>query len=503
MNGTSPEGGTRTTLRTAAAPASGPGRLGRAGTWGHTLPEGTRLGEFEIVGLVGEGGFGIVYLAFDHSLQRQVALKEYMPSALASRRTGDRTVAVKSDHHIEAFQAGMASFINEARLLAQFDNPALVKVYRFWEANGTAYMVMPFYEGPTLEKALQALGHPPDEAWLRQVLDPVLSALGVLHDARCLHRDIAPDNILITATGPILLDFGAARRVIGDATQSLTAMLKVGYAPVEQYGQIESMRQGPWTDIYALSSVAYYAITGKPPMASLDRLIQDRLRPLSEQAGTRYSATFLRAIDAGLAVAPEARPRSCAEFRALLDGESPHAPESEATDRETPATLPWPPKQTSSTQDRTHHASRPVTRGAGAHVGRRTLPVAGIAAAVLVLGGAVAWWTVSHRGSPAVTSPVAPSPASIASASPVSSPVPAATAPQSVTVSAPASAPAIPTPRTDRPRDHTRVAHDAPAANSPERNYKQATRRCDDLLQKASIEPLSGEDLAYWKKECS
>src|ERR1700687_3610317 len=131
MNRTPTDQGTPTSLRPRTSPVTGPGRVTRSAAWGHTLPEGTRLGEFEIVGLVGEGGFGIVYLAFDSSLQRQVALKEYMPSSLASRMSGDHTIAVKSEHNVEAFRAGMASFINEARLLAQFNHPALLKVHRF------------------------------------------------------------------------------------------------------------------------------------------------------------------------------------------------------------------------------------------------------------------------------------------------------------------------------------------------------------------------------------
>jgi serine/threonine protein kinase len=179
------------------------------------LPPGTRLEEFEILGMVGEGGFGIVYRARDHMLQRDVALKEYMPSALAMR-IDPMAVSVKSEDLAGAFVAGLKSFINEARLLAQFDHPSLVKVYRFWEANGTAYMVMPFYEGVTLRTAL-ARGGPPTEGWLKDLLRPLLEALAYLHRAGCLHRDIAPDNIMILQDGrPLLLDFGAARQVIGD-----------------------------------------------------------------------------------------------------------------------------------------------------------------------------------------------------------------------------------------------------------------------------------------------
>ncbi len=286
----------------------------------HALPIGTRLEEFEILGLVGEGGFGIVYLAFDHSLQRRVALKEYMPSSLASRLHGGQTVTVRSVSDTETFSLGLRSFVNESRLLAQFEHPALLKVYRFWEGNGTAYMAMPFYEGLTLKQALASGGFRPDQASLHLLILPLLNALTVLHTSQCFHRDIAPDNILLTPSGPLLLDFGAARRVIGDASQMLTAILKEGYAPIEQYGTSAGMRQGPWTDIYALCGVLRYAITGAKPVSAIDRLYADSMPPLREIAAGRYSSAFLAAIDTGLAVRPESRPQSIGQFHALIEG---------------------------------------------------------------------------------------------------------------------------------------------------------------------------------------
>ncbi len=310
-----------------AAPESLPDamRATAAAPLGHTLPIGTRLRDYEITGLIGEGGFGIVYLAWDHSLQRKVAVKEYMPASIASRVAGSSAIVVKSDRHLDTFKAGLKSFVNEARLLARFDHPSLVKVYRFWEENGTAYMVMPFYEGPTLKTALAELGHVPSEDELRAWLTPLLDALTVMHAAQCFHRDIAPDNILLTASGPLLLDFGAARRVIGDMTHALTVVLKPGYAPIEQYGDVASMSQGAWTDLYALACVVYYAITGKTPMSSVERLMDDRLEPIATVAAGRYGAAFLGAIDAALAVRPQDRPQNEAQFRALLDADRPAA----------------------------------------------------------------------------------------------------------------------------------------------------------------------------------
>ena len=286
---------------------------------GNALPVGTQLGEFEIQTVLGEGGFGIVYLAQDHMLQRLVAIKEYMPATLAERGSGLEVMVIAA-HHQAVFDSGLASFINEARLLAHFEHPALVKVYRFWKANGTAYMVMPFYEGVTLKSALNSMDGAPDERWLMGLLAPLTEALSVLHVQRCFHRDIAPDNIMLLAGSdkPLLLDFGAARLVIGDATQALTAILKPGYAPVEQYAEIPSLKQGPWTDIYALCAVVHLAMMGKKPQVAVARLVADQHEPLAKSARGRYSPGLLQAIDNGLRVHPHDRTASIAEFRMAL-----------------------------------------------------------------------------------------------------------------------------------------------------------------------------------------
>jgi serine/threonine protein kinase len=288
-------------------------------TSARALPVGTQVEEFQITGVVGEGGFGIVYHALDRSLERRVAVKEYLPWTLASRLEGSTIVTVRTEQDAETFGLGMSSFVNEARLLARFDHPALLKVHRFWEGNGTAYMAMPFYEGPTLKQALAALTAPPGEAWLRKIIDPLLDALSVLHAAQCYHRDISPDNILVTAAGPVLLDFGAARRVINDASRMLTVILKEGYAPIEQYGTSTAMRQGPWTDIYALSTVARFAITAQRPTSAVDRSLRESLEPLEQLASGRYSPSLLAAIDAGMAIRPEERPQTVAEFRSIMN----------------------------------------------------------------------------------------------------------------------------------------------------------------------------------------
>ena len=281
------------------------------------LKIGSRLLEFEITGLIGEGGFGVVYRAFDHALRREVALKEYLPAALAVRR--DDAVSVRSAQHDATFQCGLRSFINEARLLAQFDHPALVKVHRVWEANGTAYMVMPLCAGQTLKVTRVEMTQPPDEDWIRGLLDPLLDALEVIHRAGCLHRDIAPDNIMLPAPGrPVLLDFGAARRVIAEMTQALTVILKPGYAPIEQYAELPSARQGAWTDLYALGAVLHCLITGRAPPPAVSRVIEDSCPTLATVAAGRYSQALLCGIDRCLAVKSADRPQSVAELRALI-----------------------------------------------------------------------------------------------------------------------------------------------------------------------------------------
>ncbi len=282
------------------------------------LPVGTHLADFEITGILGEGGFGIVYIAFDHSLQRTIAIKEYMPSSLAGRGA-DGSIAARSQRQKETFNAGLRSFINEARLLAQFDHPSLVKVYRFWEENKTAYMAMRYYEGHTLKNIISENPGIVTEAWLRFIFKQILEALDVLYKMKILHRDISPDNIIVQKNGSaVLLDFGAARQIIGDMTQGLTVILKPGYAPIEQYADDAAMKQGPWTDIYSLSAVMYLAVAKTPPPSSVARMVSDTIAPLQETIHPKFSAKFLSAIEKGMSVQPEGRPQSIAEFRKLL-----------------------------------------------------------------------------------------------------------------------------------------------------------------------------------------
>lgn len=282
------------------------------------MPNGTRLGEFEITGVIGEGGFGIVYSARDSSLDRIVAIKEYLPSAFASRTTAG-TVQVRSQEHSKTFDAGLASFINEARMLAKFSHPGLVEVFRFWEGNGTAYMAMRYYRGVTLREMLRTNPQIVTEQWLCETLDPILLALQELHNEKCYHRDIAPDNILVLPNGrSVLMDFGAARRIIGGMTRALTTVLKPGYAPIEQYSDDGSMAQGAWTDVYAVGGLIYHAMTGKVPVQAISRMMNDPLKPVATAARSEFSPNLCAVVMKCLAVMPENRYQSVDELRAAL-----------------------------------------------------------------------------------------------------------------------------------------------------------------------------------------
>ena len=284
------------------------------------LHAGTRLGEYELLSLLGVGGFGIVYLAFDHALEREVAIKEYMPASLAGR-TETMRVSIRSQSDAESFALGLKSFVNEAKLLARFDHPSLLKVHRFWEANGTAYMAMPVMRGRTVKEIRLGMAGPPDEAWLRRILMPLLGAIEKLHSEGVYHRDIAPDNIQIEPDGsPVLLDFGAARRVLSDKSQALTAILKPAYAPIEQYGEAGAVKQGPWTDIYALGATLHYLLLGRPPSPATARAVHDDASSLTTANLPGCSETFLHTIDWTLCPRPTDRPQSVAELRDVLEG---------------------------------------------------------------------------------------------------------------------------------------------------------------------------------------
>src|SRR6267378_6611278 len=280
------------------------------------LPPGTRLGDYRLDAMIGHGGFGITYRAFDAQLAKVVAIKEYLPLECAIRQA-DGQVVPRSARLADDFAWGRERFLDEARALARFRHPHIVPVLRYFEANGTAYTVMEFEDGKNVAELLRDPGRrlPTDD--IRRLADGLLSGLGAVHAQGFLHRDIKPANIIIRRDSvPILVDFGAARQAMGGRTRSLTGVLTPQYAPIEQYAL--DGKQGPWSDIYSAAAVLYHAIAGRPPPDAAARVGKDPYRPLAESEGDRFEPAFLAAIDRALAFAPAERPQSVEEWSALF-----------------------------------------------------------------------------------------------------------------------------------------------------------------------------------------
>ena len=221
----------------------------------YSLQPGTRIGDYEILAELGAGSFGITYKAWDHRLQTYVALKEYLPLEFAVRETDSATVAPRSEKVTHQFQFGLKGFLEEARTLAQFRDARIVRITNFMEANGTAYLVMDYEEGESLDGLLRREQRRLEEPEVLRVMIPVLEGLCIVHRAGVLHRDVKPANIYLRAQGsPLLLDFGAARHALGEETQNLTSIVTPGYGPFEQYQR--TGKQGPWTDVYGAGADA-------------------------------------------------------------------------------------------------------------------------------------------------------------------------------------------------------------------------------------------------------
>ncbi|MDE0154810.1 MAG: bifunctional serine/threonine-protein kinase/formylglycine-generating enzyme family protein [Gammaproteobacteria bacterium] len=281
----------------------------------HALPSGYRIEEYELVRVLGSGGFGITYLGYDHHLDKAVAVKEYLPNDLAVR--GDnQSVLPKSTEDTPDYEWGLTRFLSEAQTLARFDHRHIIKVHRFFRAHGTGYIVMEYAEGETLSDLLQRKGTL-TEAELKQLLFPILDGLEVVHGADFLHRDIKPKNIVIRDDGsPVLIDFGSARQAVAGKSRSVTAIVTPGYAPIEQYSA--KGHQGIWTDIYGLGAVCYRCLTGEPPDDATERLREDPLIPATQRCKGKAGKAFLEAIDRALRVDEGERPESVAEWREML-----------------------------------------------------------------------------------------------------------------------------------------------------------------------------------------
>jgi serine/threonine protein kinase len=302
------------------------------------LPGGSQIGAFMVEAVLGSGGFGITYLVRHETLNKQFALKEYFPRQFSYRQ--DSRVHPTATGRTE-YAWGLDRFAKEAQALARFKHPAIVDVSDIFQANNTAYMVLAYERAPSLEDWLARLRRPPTQDELDGIVVPLLEALELVHGQGMLHRDVAPDNILVRADGsPVLIDFGAARGDLKDRAAPVTALVKPGYSPPEQY-QGAAATQGPWSDVYGFGATLYFAVVGALPVEVLDRFDARRKTETAQRARGAYRRPFLQAIDWAMQYEPAARPQTVAQWRAaLLCKEPPRAtpwgqaasvPESRAT----------------------------------------------------------------------------------------------------------------------------------------------------------------------------
>lgn len=284
------------------------------------LPEGTILaGQYTIEKVLGQGGFGITYKAKDHKTNQSVAVKEFFPDTLAYREM-TKVISYPGERS-ESYEYGKEGFLQEAQTLAEFiGNENIVRIYSYFEENGTAYFVMDFIEGISFDNYIKEKGGKISVEEAQNILVPIMDALGAVHSKGIVHRDVTPDNIYITKDNTVkLLDFGAARYSLGDKSRSLDVILKHGFAPKEQYTR--RGKQGPFTDVYSLAATFYFAVTGKRPPDSIDRLDEDDLIPPSN-LGVKITECQENAILIALNVHRSDRFQTMADFKNALISEN-------------------------------------------------------------------------------------------------------------------------------------------------------------------------------------
>ena len=306
-------------------PPSTPTKSGAHRT--NALPSGYVLDEYRIEAILGAGGFGVTYKALDTHLDALVAIKEYFPVEWSFRdadgvmvHANTQGLSSASGGQTSDYEWGLERFLDEARVLARIQHPYVVRVKRYFRANGTAYIVMEYEEGEPLSTILEESGTLHEEE-VRGLLEDVMPALQAVHEQGYLHRDIKPANLYVRARDHrvMLIDFGAARAAISRHSQNVTSLVTPGYSPPEQY-TTRNDRYGTWTDLYALGAVLYRCVTGHTPAEAAERLLDDHLEAAVAVGGGRYSTNLLRAIDRALAVRPEMRFRDIAEMQAALAG---------------------------------------------------------------------------------------------------------------------------------------------------------------------------------------
>lgn len=336
------------------------------------LPPGTRLREFELLEVLGRGGFGVTYRGWDPNLGISMAIKEYMPFEFAGREpNGD--VCPKTHQTEEWYTWGLERFLDEAKMLARFNHPSIVRVLQYFEGHGTAYIVMEYLEGQTLyglydeQKTL-------NEDRLRALLAPILAGLEQVHDAGYLHRDIKPGNIVLRDRDtPVLIDFGAAQALTVEHSRTVASFETPGFSPIEQYSAT-AQNYGPWTDLYAVGAVLYRGMTGIVPLDALSRIEQDGLEPVGRVAKGRYGKQLTAAVDWALKLRAADRPQSINQWRAVLEGRE------------------LPPVGTSAARAGTERALPHGGDSSSRSLDKWLWPVALVMITILLMVGGVWWW---------------------------------------------------------------------------------------------------------------
>ncbi len=376
------------------------------------LPIGHLLLWYEIEEILGQGGFGITYLATDTNLKRKVAIKEYLPTIFAYRNK-DFTVAPLTGEHGENYDWGLSSFLNEARTLAKFRHRNVVQVQTVFESHNTAYMVMEYEHGDSLSRLISSRRDTLDQAFYEALLFPVMDGLQDIHDAGFIHRDIKPPNIYLRSDGsPVLIDFGSARQTSQQDTGEMTTLVSQGYTPLEQYSS-NFGEQGPWTDIYSFAASVYHGITGKRSVDALNRSAgllagkPDPLKPLGEMGLSGYSPVFLSAIDCAMMLKPDDRPQSLSQWREMFDADEPTVLHQVAVPSAAVAPTRAPAREAEDDDEYTR--VKPVSRNGGERAVSEpaaqpslpekkssAVPLAGAAVLLLALGGG-GWWYLQNQ----------------------------------------------------------------------------------------------------------
>lgn len=382
------------------------------------LPVGHDLLWYKIESILGQGGFGITYLAIDSNLNRKVAIKEYLPTSFAYRHS-DLTVAPLTGEHGNNYSWGLESFLNEARTLAKFKHRNIVQVQTVFEEHNTAYMVMEYESGVSLLEIFKNDDLHEGQSFYENILFPVMDGLQSIHDAGFIHRDIKPANIYLRSDGsPVLIDFGSARQTSQQDTGEMTTLVSQGYTPLEQYSS-NFGNQGPWTDIYSMAASVYHGMTGRKSMDALNRsagLLSGKGDPhdsLESLNLSGFDKTFIRAIDQAMQLKPESRPQSLAQWRSMFQQKNERTiiqdqddvtrviKPSAATDLNVrPRVKPDAREKTEVPYKRKNSSDRIVRQGDSESDRKKSKSLPLVAGLVLLLAtGVVGWWFIQSQPS--------------------------------------------------------------------------------------------------------